>query len=110
MLLVLIFYFSHSSYIFVIYYDLLVKNNPIFFLFIISLNMCFLKYIVFIFQVINMILATQEHSPLFVVQALDRVLDILRSTDIYSPQFTGLRQNHAEDQVASDLFSGLVSV
>lgn len=57
-----------------------------------------------------MILATQEHSPLFVVQALDRVLDILRSTDIYSPQFTGLHQNHAEDQVASDLFSGLISV
>lgn len=57
-----------------------------------------------------MILATQEHSPVFVVQALDRVLDILRSTDIYSPQFTGLRQNHAEDQMASDLFSGLVSV
>lgn len=57
-----------------------------------------------------MILATQEHSPLFVVQALDRVLDILRSTDIYSPQFTGLKQNHAEDQVASDLFSGLISV
>ncbi|KAG8189630.1 hypothetical protein JTE90_009561 [Oedothorax gibbosus] len=60
-------------------------------------------------KVINIILSTQEHSPLFVVQALDRVLDILRSTDIYSPQFTGLRQNHAEDQVASDLFSGLVS-
>ncbi|XP_035226454.1 high affinity cAMP-specific and IBMX-insensitive 3',5'-cyclic phosphodiesterase 8B-like isoform X2 [Stegodyphus dumicola] len=60
-------------------------------------------------KVINMILATQEHSPLFVAQALDRVLDILRSTDIYSPQFTGLRQNHAEDQVASDLFSGLIS-
>ncbi|XP_055925456.1 high affinity cAMP-specific and IBMX-insensitive 3',5'-cyclic phosphodiesterase 8B-like isoform X6 [Argiope bruennichi] len=60
-------------------------------------------------KVINMILATQEHSPLFVVQALDRVLDILRSTDIYSPQFTGLRQNQADDQVASDLFSGLIS-
>ncbi|XP_042895335.1 high affinity cAMP-specific and IBMX-insensitive 3',5'-cyclic phosphodiesterase 8B isoform X2 [Parasteatoda tepidariorum] len=60
-------------------------------------------------KVINMILATQEHSPLFVVQALDRVLDILRSTDIYSPQFTGLKQNHVEDQVASDLFSGLIS-
>ncbi|GIY52704.1 hypothetical protein CDAR_280472 [Caerostris darwini] len=60
-------------------------------------------------KVINMILATQEHSPLFVVQALDRVLDILRSTDIYSPQFTGIRQNHADDSVASDLFSGLIS-
>ncbi|GFU39456.1 high affinity cAMP-specific and IBMX-insensitive 3',5'-cyclic phosphodiesterase 8B [Trichonephila clavipes] len=60
-------------------------------------------------KVINMILATQEHSPLFVVQALDRVLDILRSTDIYSPQFTGFRQNHPDDQVASDLFSGLIS-
>lgn len=60
-------------------------------------------------KVINMILATQEQSPLFVVQALDRVLDILRSAELYSPQFAGLHPNRPDDQVASDLFSGLIS-
>lgn len=60
-------------------------------------------------KVINMLLATQENSPIFVAQALDRALDILRSTELYSPQFPGLQQVRAEDQITSDLVTGLVS-
>ncbi|XP_067144564.1 LOW QUALITY PROTEIN: high affinity cAMP-specific and IBMX-insensitive 3',5'-cyclic phosphodiesterase 8B-like [Centruroides vittatus] len=60
-------------------------------------------------KVINMLLATQENSPIFVAQALDRALEILRSTELYSPQFPGLQQVRAEDQITSDLVTGLVT-
>ncbi|CAN8011497.1 unnamed protein product, partial [Ixodes pacificus] len=60
-------------------------------------------------KVINMLVATQENSPVFVVQALDRVLEILRSTELYNPQL-GVGQGKSEDQMTSDLVSGLITV
>ncbi|CAN8005229.1 unnamed protein product, partial [Ixodes hexagonus] len=59
-------------------------------------------------KVINMLVATQENSPVFVVQALDRVLEILRSTELYNPQL-GVGQGNSEDQITSDLVSGLIT-
>ncbi|XP_042144853.1 high affinity cAMP-specific and IBMX-insensitive 3',5'-cyclic phosphodiesterase 8B [Ixodes scapularis] len=59
-------------------------------------------------KVINMLVATQENSPVFVVQALDRVLEILRSTELYNPQL-GVGQGKSEDQMTSDLVSGLIT-
>lgn len=56
-----------------------------------------------------MLVATQENSPVFVVQALDRVLEILRSTELYNPQL-GVGQGKSEDQMTSDLVSGLITV
>lgn len=61
-----------------------------------------------LFQVINIINAAQENSPITVVQALDKVLDILRTSELYSPYFT--QQMKEEDQMTSDLVGGLMSV
>ncbi|ELW62837.1 High affinity cAMP-specific and IBMX-insensitive 3',5'-cyclic phosphodiesterase 8A [Tupaia chinensis] len=57
-------------------------------------------------KVINIINAAQESSPMPVTQALDRVLEILRTTELYSPQF-GAKD---DDPHANDLVGGLVSV
>ena len=57
-------------------------------------------------QVINIINAAQENSPMPVTEALDRVLEILRTTELYSPQF-GVKD---DDPHASDLVGGLMSV
>ncbi|XP_071844732.1 high affinity cAMP-specific and IBMX-insensitive 3',5'-cyclic phosphodiesterase 8B-like isoform X2 [Apostichopus japonicus] len=59
-------------------------------------------------KVINIINAAQENSPVTVVQALDSVLEILRSSELYSPQLTS-QQVRDEDQVTSDLVGGLMS-
>ncbi|CAN7940508.1 unnamed protein product, partial [Ixodes hexagonus] len=59
-------------------------------------------------KVINMLVAIQEKSPVLVVQALDRVLEILRSTELYNPQL-GVGQGKSEDQITSDLVSGLIT-
>ncbi|XP_014444964.1 high affinity cAMP-specific and IBMX-insensitive 3',5'-cyclic phosphodiesterase 8A [Tupaia chinensis] len=56
-------------------------------------------------KVINIINAAQESSPMPVTQALDRVLEILRTTELYSPQF-GAKD---DDPHANDLVGGLVS-
>ncbi|XP_058150716.1 high affinity cAMP-specific and IBMX-insensitive 3',5'-cyclic phosphodiesterase 8A isoform X1 [Dasypus novemcinctus] len=56
-------------------------------------------------KVINIINAAQESSPVPVTEALDRVLEILRTTELYSPQF-GVKE---DDPHASDLVGGLVS-
>ncbi|XP_053450537.1 high affinity cAMP-specific and IBMX-insensitive 3',5'-cyclic phosphodiesterase 8A isoform X3 [Nycticebus coucang] len=56
-------------------------------------------------KVINIINAAQESSPMPVTEALDRVLEILRTTELYSPQF-GAKE---DDPHASDLVGGLVS-
>jgi hypothetical protein len=61
-----------------------------------------------IFQVINIINAAQESSPITVVQALDKVLEILRTSELYSPYFA--QQMKDNDPMTSDLVSGLVSV
>ncbi|XP_076980418.1 high affinity cAMP-specific and IBMX-insensitive 3',5'-cyclic phosphodiesterase 8A isoform X2 [Tamandua tetradactyla] len=56
-------------------------------------------------KVINIINAAQESSPMPVTEALDRVLEILRTTELYSPQL-GVKE---DDPHASDLVGGLVS-
>ncbi|XP_026923965.1 high affinity cAMP-specific and IBMX-insensitive 3',5'-cyclic phosphodiesterase 8A isoform X2 [Acinonyx jubatus] len=56
-------------------------------------------------KVINIINAAQESSPMPVTEALDRVLEILRTTELYSPQF-GAKDN---DPHANDLVGGLMS-
>lgn len=56
-------------------------------------------------QVINIINTAQENSPSTVVQALDRVLDILRSSELYNPA-----QVKEDDQITTDLVGGLMAV
>ncbi|XP_045680760.1 high affinity cAMP-specific and IBMX-insensitive 3',5'-cyclic phosphodiesterase 8A isoform X2 [Phyllostomus hastatus] len=56
-------------------------------------------------KVINIINAAQENSPTPVTEALDRVLEILRTTELYSPQL-GVKD---DDPHASDLVGGLMS-
>ncbi|CAH3038306.1 unnamed protein product, partial [Pocillopora meandrina] len=55
-------------------------------------------------KVINMLSAAQENSPMSVVQALDRVLEILRTAELYSP-FTTTE----EDMMTNELVGGLMS-
>ncbi|XP_077516214.1 high affinity cAMP-specific and IBMX-insensitive 3',5'-cyclic phosphodiesterase 8B-like isoform X2 [Amblyomma americanum] len=59
-------------------------------------------------KVINMLVSTQENSSAMVAQALDRVIDILRSTELYNPQL-GVGQGKSEDQMTSDLVTGLIN-
>lgn len=59
-----------------------------------------------ILQVINIINAAQQSSPVTVVHALDRVLEILRSSELYSPY---IDQQVKNDQMISDLVGGLMS-
>ncbi|XP_065730717.1 high affinity cAMP-specific and IBMX-insensitive 3',5'-cyclic phosphodiesterase 8B isoform X8 [Phocoena phocoena] len=56
-------------------------------------------------KVINIINAAQENSPVTVAEALDRVLEILRTTELYSPQL-GTKD---EDPHTSDLVGGLMT-
>ncbi|KAJ8393093.1 hypothetical protein AAFF_G00067760 [Aldrovandia affinis] len=55
-------------------------------------------------KVINIINAAQESSPMPVAEALDRVLEILRTTELYSPQLT----TNQEDPHTNDLVGGLM--
>uniref|UniRef100_A0A8C9SJ61 Phosphodiesterase n=1 Tax=Scleropages formosus TaxID=113540 RepID=A0A8C9SJ61_SCLFO len=55
-------------------------------------------------KVINIINAAQESSPMPVAEALDRVLEILRTTELYSPQL-GTKD---EDPHTNDLVGGLM--
>ncbi len=55
---------------------------------------------------INIINAAQESSPMPVAEALDRVLEILRTTELYSPQL-GTKE---EDPHTNDLVGGLMTV
>ena len=57
-------------------------------------------------QVINIINAAQESSPMPVAEALDRVLEILRTTELYSPAL-GTKD---EDPHTNDLVGGLMTV
>lgn len=57
-------------------------------------------------KVINIINAAQENSPITVVQALDKVLEILRTSELYSPYFA---QDIKDDDMTSDYLGGLVS-
>uniref|UniRef100_A0A8C4QW01 Phosphodiesterase n=1 Tax=Eptatretus burgeri TaxID=7764 RepID=A0A8C4QW01_EPTBU len=56
-------------------------------------------------KVINIINAAQENSPQSVVEALDRVLEILRTTELYSPQLGGTNP----DPHTTDLLGGLMA-
>ncbi|NWX61122.1 PDE8B phosphodiesterase, partial [Promerops cafer] len=56
-------------------------------------------------KVINIINAAQENSPITVAEALDRVLEILRTAELYSPQL-GTKD---EDPHTSDLVGGLMN-
>ncbi|KAM6109120.1 high affinity cAMP-specific and IBMX-insensitive 3',5'-cyclic phosphodiesterase 8B [Phoenicopterus ruber ruber] len=56
-------------------------------------------------KVINIINTAQENSPITVAEALDRVLEILRTTELYSPQL-GTKD---EDPHTSDLVGGLMT-
>ena len=47
---------------------------------------CLCAHVCVCVQVINIINAAQESSPMPVAEALDRVLGILRTTELYSPQ------------------------
>ncbi|XP_078621466.1 high affinity cAMP-specific and IBMX-insensitive 3',5'-cyclic phosphodiesterase 8B-like isoform X4 [Branchiostoma floridae x Branchiostoma japonicum] len=58
-------------------------------------------------KVINIINAAQENCPINVVQALDKVLEILRSAELYSPQLTATPKDN--DPVTSDLVEGLMT-
>ncbi|KAK3588622.1 hypothetical protein CHS0354_021492 [Potamilus streckersoni] len=58
-------------------------------------------------KVINIINAAQENSSITVAQALDKVLDILRSSELYSPYFA--QQMKDDDPMTSDYLGGLVS-
>ncbi|KAH6940420.1 hypothetical protein HPB50_027570 [Hyalomma asiaticum] len=57
-------------------------------------------------KVVKLLMATQENCPPPVAQALDGVLDILRSTDLYNPQLAA-GQEKTEDQMTTDLVAGL---
>lgn len=70
---------------------------------------CSIKRVSFIFllpQVINIINAAQESSPVTVAEALDRVLEILRTTELYSPQLA----SKEDDPHGNDLVGGLMNV
>ncbi|XP_064797047.1 high affinity cAMP-specific and IBMX-insensitive 3',5'-cyclic phosphodiesterase 8B-like isoform X3 [Oncorhynchus masou masou] len=56
-------------------------------------------------KVINIINAAQESSPVSVADALDRVLEILRTTELYSPQLA----SKEDDPHTNDLVGGLMS-
>ncbi|XP_069794187.1 high affinity cAMP-specific and IBMX-insensitive 3',5'-cyclic phosphodiesterase 8B [Narcine bancroftii] len=56
-------------------------------------------------KVINIINTAQENSPVTVAEALDRVLEILRTTELYSPQL-GTKD---DDPHTSNLVGGLMT-
>ncbi|XP_054908408.1 high affinity cAMP-specific and IBMX-insensitive 3',5'-cyclic phosphodiesterase 8B isoform X1 [Poeciliopsis prolifica] len=56
-------------------------------------------------KVINIINAAQESSPVTVAEALDRVLQILRTTELYSPQLA----SKDDDPHTNDLVGGLMT-
>ncbi|XP_077398958.1 high affinity cAMP-specific and IBMX-insensitive 3',5'-cyclic phosphodiesterase 8B [Vanacampus margaritifer] len=56
-------------------------------------------------KVINIIHAAQENSPLTVAEALERVLEILRTAELYSPQLA----SKDDDPHANDLVGGLMN-
>ncbi|KAJ8343978.1 hypothetical protein SKAU_G00313070 [Synaphobranchus kaupii] len=59
-------------------------------------------------KVINIINAAQESSPMPVSDALDRVLEILRTTELYSPQLAPKEEDpHTNDLVGGLMLDGL---
>ncbi|CAG7722727.1 unnamed protein product, partial [Allacma fusca] len=60
-------------------------------------------------KVINIIAAAQQNCPLYVAQALERVLEILRTTELYSPQFFDGNKVRSDDPLTTDLLGALLS-
>lgn len=58
-------------------------------------------------QVITMIGKVQAASPTNIVEALDSILEVLRSSELYAPYFT---QQVRQDKMTSDLVDGLMTV
>ncbi|KAL8618682.1 hypothetical protein ACOMHN_048858 [Nucella lapillus] len=58
-------------------------------------------------KVINMINAAQESSSLTVAQALEKVVEILRTSELYAPLLP--KMGSEEDPMTTDLVGGLVS-
>lgn len=63
-------------------------------------------------KVINIILAAQENQPSYIAQALDKVVDILKtsgSPDLFSPELEYERKKHNRDAVTTDLLGALLA-
>ncbi|XP_021956702.1 high affinity cAMP-specific and IBMX-insensitive 3',5'-cyclic phosphodiesterase 8A isoform X2 [Folsomia candida] len=61
-------------------------------------------------KVINIIAAAQQNCPLYIAQALEKVLEILRTTELYSPQFfEGGSKIKSDDPLTTDLLGALLS-
>ncbi|KAB7501368.1 High affinity cAMP-specific and IBMX-insensitive 3',5'-cyclic phosphodiesterase 8B [Armadillidium nasatum] len=62
-------------------------------------------------RVVSIITAAQDSSPAYIAQALEKVLEILRSTELYNPQ--PILDSHTKsvttDPVATDLLGALLS-
>ena len=61
-------------------------------------------------KVINIIAAAQQNCPLYIAQALERVLEILRTTELYSPQFFDGNKVRTDDPLTTDLLGALLAV
>ncbi|XP_043225252.1 high affinity cAMP-specific and IBMX-insensitive 3',5'-cyclic phosphodiesterase 8A-like isoform X2 [Amphibalanus amphitrite] len=62
-------------------------------------------------KVIGIILAAQQAAPMYVAQALEKGLEILKSTELYSPQLNvpGKETVPMQDPVTNDLLGALLS-
>lgn len=58
-------------------------------------------------KAISMISSLQETCPVTIVRSLDRVLEVLRSSELYSPYFT---QQVRNDKMTSELVGGLMKM
>ncbi|XP_053210898.1 high affinity cAMP-specific and IBMX-insensitive 3',5'-cyclic phosphodiesterase 8A-like isoform X3 [Panonychus citri] len=56
----------------------------------------------------NVLMATQENSPILLAQTLEKVVEILKNTDVHSPTLTGFPPSKADDQLTNDLLTGLI--
>ena len=61
-------------------------------------------------KVINIIAAAQQSCPLYIAETLEKVLEILRTTEIYSPQFFEGNRVRSDDPLTTDLLGALLSV
>ncbi|XP_053210897.1 high affinity cAMP-specific and IBMX-insensitive 3',5'-cyclic phosphodiesterase 8A-like isoform X2 [Panonychus citri] len=59
-------------------------------------------------SVMNVLMATQENSPILLAQTLEKVVEILKNTDVHSPTLTGFPPSKADDQLTNDLLTGLI--
>lgn len=63
-------------------------------------------------KVIHILMSARESSPLYIAQALDKVLEIIHtnsSMDLFTPELEKERQKRYEDPVTTDLLGALLS-